>query len=644
MDRNTVIGMVLIGALVVTWFFLVGDPTGEKKQPQGQTNPELVADTLYGNPDTSSEPNIVVVPTGGSEDSLADLREKQRIFAEFGDFAPAATGEQKFITVVTDRYTLRLNTLGGKIEDIYLNPQEYVTWDQKPLAIQTDDPENSFAVEFDTKGDRPRIISSELLYFVPDVQEEMITVSGESTRKIVLKAAMDSRRYITFTYTFKGDKYDFGMDIAFVGMENSLKNKTYYINWASNLPQTEKSIKEVRAKTFLQYREAGDVEKISARGTDPKNEKGSSTSVDWVGYKNQFFTQTLLTSDPQKGFSAFDLTLTTPPNDSYDKRMESRLTMTGTDASLTWYAGPLKYGDLKAYDRQLERQIDLGYSILKYINSWVIIPLFKFLEGAVGNYGIIILILAIFIKIVVFPMTYKSYISMAKMRVINSTPEMKALDEKYKDDPTKLQQEKLAFQRKAGVSPFGGCLPMILQYPILISIFFFFPNSIELRQESFLWANDLSTYDSILDLPFSIPGYGDHVSLFTILMAISLMFFTIVNQKSQATMANNPLMKYMPYFMPIMLLVFLNNYSAGLSYYYLLSNLLSIAQTTITKRFIDDEKLLAQLHEKQKAKGKDGEAKKGRIEKWMDEQQKKQREFQKSRSGGSGKGSGGKKR
>lgn len=233
---------------------------------------------------------------------------------------------------------------------------------------------------------------------------------------------------------------------------------------------------------------------------------------------------------------------------------------------------------------------------------------------------------------------------MAKMRVINQTPEIKSLDDKYKDDMQKLQMEKMKVYRETGVSMFGGCLPMLLSYPFLIALFFFFPQSVELRQKSFLWANDLSTYDSVLDLPFNIPFYGDHVSLFTILMAVSIMVFTYFQQKSQPTSPQQEQLKYIQYFMPVIFLVFLNNYASGLSLYYFTSNLLSISQTTASRYFINDEKLLAQLRENQKKSKKKnkkgGKAPKGRIAKWMEEQQKKQQEVLKQRQNAQGKGKG----
>jgi YidC/Oxa1 family membrane protein insertase len=257
------------------------------------------------------------------------------------------------------------------------------------------------------------------------------------------------------------------------------------------------------------------------------------------------------------------------------------------------------------------------------------IYVFKFFEKYIPNYGLIILLFAFLIKLIVFPLTYKSYVSMAKLRVLNGTPEMKELDEKFKDDPQKQQVQKMAIYKKMGVSPLGGCLPMLLQWPILISMFFFFPQSIELRQKAFLWAHDLSTYDSVLELGFSIPGYGDHVSLFTILMAISIYIYTYFQQKSQPTNAAMPFMKYLPYIFPIIFVIFLNNYASGLSWYYFAANIISIIQTTSIRASLDDEKLLAEMRSNLQKGGKNGKKSgakksKGRLEGWVEKQQKKQ--------------------
>ncbi|MDK2979484.1 MAG: YidC/Oxa1 family rane protein insertase, partial [Bacteroidales bacterium] len=267
-----------------------------------------------------------------------------------------------------------------------------------------------------------------------------------------------------------------------------------------------------------------------------------------------------------------------------------------------FYFGPNHYTTLKKQGLEFERIIPLGWGIFGWINRFVVIPVFNFLDNFIANYGLIILILTILIKTVLFPLTYKSYLSSAKMRVLK--PEIDLINKKFpkKEDAMKKQQATMALYKKSGVNPMGGCIPMLIQFPILIALFRFFPSSIELRQKSFLWADDLSSYDSILDLPFDIPFYGDHVSLFTLLMALALFFSTKINSGQMGDSNQQmPGMKFMMnYMMPVMLLFFFNGYSAGLSYYYFLSNVITMGQTLIIRRFVDDESLLKKLHENKK--------------------------------------------
>ena len=264
------------------------------------------------------------------------------------------------------------------------------------------------------------------------------------------------------------------------------------------------------------------------------------------------------------------------------------------------YLGPLSYKGLSAYNLDLEKQIPLGWSffLLAWINRFIIIPVFDFLSTFISNYGLIILILTIFIKLITLPFTYKSYLSTAKMRILK--PELDEIKAKAGGDATKSQEETMKLYKKAGVSPFGGCIPMLLQFPILIAMFRFFPSSIELRQQGFLWAHDLSTYDSIYSLPFTIPAYGSHVSLFTILMTISTILYTRMNNSMTPQQAE---LKWMSYIMPIFFLGFFNNYAAGLSYYYFLSNVITFGQQYIFRKLIDEKKLIARIEENKKKTG-----------------------------------------
>ncbi|NLA24445.1 MAG: membrane protein insertase YidC, partial [Bacteroidales bacterium] len=292
-------------------------------------------------------------------------------------------------------------------------------------------------------------------------------------------------------------------------------------------------------------------------------------------------------------------------NSEYLKKFYAELSLpvnreSHVEVPIKLYYGPNKFSVLKSYDNKLEKLVPLGWGIFGWVNRFLIIPVFNWLGSFIGSYGIIILLLTIFIKLLLFPLTYKSYMSTAKMKVLK--PQIDELAKKYpKGKEMERQQATMNLYKRVGVNPMGGCLPMLLQFPILIAMFRFFPASIELRQQSFLWADDLSTYDSILDLPFKIPLYGDHISLFTLLMAAALMVSTIMTSKNQPTNNQMPGMKTMMYFMPIMLLFFFNEYAAGLSYYYFLANLITILQTWAIRRFfVNDEKVLAKLEENKK--------------------------------------------
>ncbi|RMG75534.1 MAG: membrane protein insertase YidC, partial [Bacteroidetes bacterium] len=558
------------------------------------------------------------------------------LYKKYSDLAVVAKGEAQTVQVVTDLLTVNLSTKGGVIESAYLN--EYKTFDGRPLPIVMSHPDNEFFFEFPFDN---RAIRSDELFFSPS--ESSVTVHGTDSTTLRMRAALDDSRYIEQVYTFYGDQYDFGYSIRMKGLRESIGNVTFYdLQWKSILPKTELSLQNMRAKTGIVYRLGNDVEKMSI-SNDPETEKLGAL-VKWVSYKSQFFSHILIADKPLRSGT---VSMRTPASDTINRVMESRFivdmdNLDDVQTDFSVYMGPNEYTTLRSYKLDLEDQMDLGWSLVAWINKGTTY-VFKFLERYISNYGIIVILLAFLIRLLMAPLSHKSYVSMAKMRVLNGTPEMKALDEKYKSDPQKLQMEKMKIYRETGVSMFGGCLPMLLSYPFLIALFFFFPQSVELRQQSFLWADDLSTYDSILSLPFEIPLYGDHVSLFTLLMAISTFVYTYFQQQSQPATGGTAAsqMKYIAYFMPIFLMVFLNNYASGLSLYYFISNLFQIIQTTVIRYFlVDDQKILAQIRDAQKnakkkggkggSPGKSGQSK-NRLERWLENQQKKQEQAMKRR-------------
>ncbi len=373
-------------------------------------------------------------------------------------------------------------------------------------------------------------------------------------------------------------------------------------------------------ETSIYFLYNDEVDNLEGASTEPQNFKEQGR-FKWISYKSQFFSMALIAQ--KDAFEFIDVKSSVLPDSHHTKILHSSLQIPYRHAPketfyIRIFAGPNDISLLKSYDIGLEKQISLGWALFRAVTNWLIIPAFNFFENFTSNYGIVIFLLALFIKLLLSPLTYKSYLSIAKMKIVNSLPEIKAIEEKYKDDTTKLQQAKMEFYSKVGVNPFSGCLPMLLQIPILLAMFYFFPSAIQLRQKSFLWADDLSTYDSILDLGFNIPFYGDHISLFTLLMTISTIAYTYMQQQAQGDSGPKEL-KYMGYIFPIIFLGILNNYSAGLSWYYFVMNMLTIAQTYAMKFFVKEEKIKAAIEESKKKP-----IKKSRFQRMLEEAQKQQ--------------------
>ena len=371
------------------------------------------------------------------------------------------------------------------------------------------------------------------------------------------------------------------------------------LHWRVTSPSVEKDLQNQQNASTIYFKYIGDdVDNLNAK-KDTK--KSLDSKIQWLSYKEQFFSSILIA---EKGFEKptdVEIVANTSAANAV-KTYKSNLSlaynhMPDEKINLLFYFGPNHYNTLKTYGLDLEKEIYLGWNVFSYVNKAIVIPTFDFLNQFNFNYGIIILLLTVFIKLLLFPIAYKTYLSSAKMRILK--PEIDEINKKYgNDDPMKKQQATMALYRQAGVNPLAGCIPVLLQLPILTALFSFFPAAIELRQQSFLWASDLSTYDSIFELPFRIPVYGSHVSLFTLLMTVSTILYTYSN--SQLMGSNNdqvPGMKFMMYAMPIFFLGIFNNYSAGLSYYYFLANMITFGQTFMMRKFIDEKALHAKIQE-----------------------------------------------
>jgi len=512
--------------------------------------------------------------------------------------------ETQIKVLENEKIKISISSLGGKISSVIL--KEFTTHDSLPLDLFVAD-SSKFNLQF---------FSNELVN-----TSDLNFIAIEELNTIKMRLMIDSLNYFEYIYSLTKDDYLIDFDINIVGMQNIISKNVNYMNlqWEMSAPQTEKSKSNQEMYTGVQYQynSNNEVDYLSFNSTD---EDKINSKLNWVAFKQQFFSAILIAKD---GFQKPTILSSKKYEKSeHIKRMSAVFELPFNHKSeeqlnFQFYFGPNHYKTLKSYGRSFEELIPLGWGIFGWVNQYVVINIFDFLNKYFTNYGIIILLLTIIIKLVLSPFTYKAYLSQAKMKVLK--PEIDKLNDKFKGkkDPMKMQQETMNLYRKAGVNPMGGCLPMLFQFPILIAMFRFFPASIELRQKSFLWADDLSSYDSIMSLPFEIPFYGDHVSLFTLLMTISTLMYTRMNT-SMAT-GQMAQMKWMMYLMPIMFLGFFNNYAAGLSYYYFLANMITFSQQFLMKRMIDENAILAQIE-----KNKKNPKKKSSFQKKLEELQKRQ--------------------
>ena len=589
-DKNSLIGFVLMAVILIvfnTFFF--------PEIPQEQASVAAPTEAIIT--ETQFTETTVATPILNNSVISEELKTK------YGVFASAAKGTDEFQVIENDKLKITVANKGGRIVSVIL--KEYQTFDS--LALDLFDADSSrFNLQFTTGHN----INTADLYFVAE----------QSSNTLSMKLKADDSHYVEYLYTLTND-YLIDFDIKFIGMESLIPSGINYMNleWQMKTPQTEKSKTNQDMYTGIQYQYSADNEGdyLSFTSTD---EDKINARLNWVAFKQQFFSAIFIAKD---GFEKPTHLISTKSEGSkfikdlaakfelpYQHKIDEQL-------SFQFYFGPNHYKTLKAYDKGFEELVPLGWGIFGWVNQYIIINIFDFLSKYFSSYGIIILLLTLIIKIGLAPFTYKAFLSQAKMKVLK--PEIDKINDKLKGkDPMKAQQETMGLYRKAGVNPMGGCLPMLFQFPILIAMFRFFPASIELRQESFLWADDLSSYDSIYELGFNIPFYGDHISLFTLLMTISTLLYTHMNS-SMAT-GQMAQMKWMMYLMPIMFLGFFNNYAAGLSYYYFLANMFTFTQQYFMKIMINEDEILAQLEANKKKPAKP----KSKFQKKLEDMQKKQ--------------------
>jgi YidC/Oxa1 family membrane protein insertase len=518
--------------------------------------------------------------------------------SELGAFSAAATGNDEFITLENNKIELKISLKGGKVYSARL--KDYKTWDGRPLVLFSGD-STVFGFNFFTADNKA--IQTNNLYFVPVNDKKQVIISSQPD-SVLLRLKVSEDKYIEYRYSLAPDKYMVNFNVVFKSMESVIaaNQNSLTLDWRLFIPQQEKGRQNEENYTTIKYKlYQDDVEYLKLRQSKELEKVDITTKLTWVAFEDQFFSSVILTPD---FFINGLLTSTkTPTSDKYIRYYTAEMGVpynpsTAGNLKMKLYFGPNHITTLKKEGYNLDQLVFLGKNIIGWINRFGIIPIFNWLNNFIGNYGIIILLLTIIIKIILFPLTFKSYQSTAKMAVLK--PNVEELNKKFpkKEDALKKQQATMDLYKRAGVNPMGGCLPMLLQMPILFAMFRFFPVSIELRQAHFLWATDLSTYDTIMQLPFMIPMYGNHVSLFTLLMTASTLLTMKMTGSSPGS--DQPGMKLMMYMMPIMFMVILNNFSAGLTYYYFLANMLTYIQNIISKRFINANAVLATLEENKK--------------------------------------------
>ena len=617
MDKKSIIGIAVVAVLFLGFAYM--NTKEQEKYQQEMARWQAYQDSL-------AAAEAVTAPAAGEAVAAADsvaaaaVRERQ-VEALGATLAAAREAEAEEFTVENDVMAVRFSTRGGQVTGVTLKDyKRYAPRGEEGRPVEMMDPATArFGMTFYVKNGLRNVDVNTLDYVF---EAEPVAEGPEGEQVVVMRLPVSGDASLEYRYTIYDTAsperdYLVGFDVRLVNMAREMANQTQIqIDWSNTSYQNEKGFKNENMYTTVAYRFPGEKSVEELGMSEEEKSKEVTSSLNWVAFKQQFFSSVFIAPE---NVSYADLGFSTAhPGSGYVKDFTARMTVPYTPQTegydFAFYFGPNKYSILKKVslsegdDLHMERLIPLGWGIFGWVNRWCVIPVFDFLRNYIPSFGIVILILAVLIRLVISPLTYKSYVSMAKMRLIK--PQVDELAKKYpkQEDAMKRQQATMELYKKAGINPMGGCIPLLIQMPILIAVFRFFPASIELRDQSFLWADDLSSYDSVLNLPFSIPFYGDHVSLFALLMALSMFVYSYYNyQQTASAQPQMAGMKFMMvYMMPVMLLLWFNSYASGLCYYYLLSNLLTIGQTLVIRRMVDDSKIQAimQANAARKSKGR----------------------------------------
>jgi YidC/Oxa1 family membrane protein insertase len=604
MDKNFIIGLVLIMLMLIGYQVLVPKPA--EPTPVTQVKKDVTS---------SSVASTASLPADSSKTAAAS-----------GDSSVVVATAQDIVIETVDSKVVFTNK-GGVLKEVSL--KKYKTYDQKPLYLIAEN-HNSFQLDFPTPTGDVKLSN---FYFATESKSQ--TLSEKDSAIVTYKVNLKNNQSVEQTYVVHGSGYviDYGIKSTGVGMGD----KSVQLNWKNDLLQLENDLKKNREVVTINYY----TDELNSLATSATSNEAASASepVKWFTLKHKYFLAGLIAE--KQPFNKVELKADVNPNDSsIVKTMDvsALIPMSAVqkgEANYQFYLGPNDYHIVqKVAAENFDQNVYLGYAFLKPINKFVLVPLFNFLEKFISNYGLLIICLVLFVKTLLTPLTYKSYISMAKMKLL--APELEELKAKNPDDMAKQQQDQMKLYQQVGVSPLSGCIPVLATMPILFSLFFLFPNLIELRQQHFLWASDLSTYDSFIKLPFTVPfGIGNHISLFTILMTISSIGYAYYNNQITPNQPGPVNMKMLSYIMPLMFMFVLNSFPAGLTFYYFVSNVVTIAQQLLIKKFVNEDKIRAILDENRK-KNANGEKKQTKFQKYLekslqaaDEAKKKQADLEK---------------
>jgi len=652
MDKKSIIGLVLIFGIFVGYMWWVSPSAEERAKMEAErqhmldsmANAQRVADSV-----AAVQAQLDSLAAAGDSTVLATNDPKAM---DMGVFGLADQTEAQTYELYTDLMTIYFTNLGAHINSLVLN--DYMTYDSNELWLITPSDDNLNLV-FSTADNR--VVNTKDLVFTPYLDgtpwndlNSAASVKGDDSTVVSFRAELaDSLHegYLEFRYTVRGNSYEVDFDINFVGLADIIRSSNYLdLKWHNRMNRQEKVSAGNRGKgnrnsdreryySSIYYKAPTDDVDYLTMGSDKSEQV--KTNLDWIAFKQQYFCA-IITAEGEP-FENADIKVETDSKDTSARYLTDMYAVIGIpytpenkEVKMGFYFGPTKYRDLKAMDRGFEKMLPLGWTIIsKSISRWLIIPAFNFLENFLSNYGLIIILFTLIIRLILLPLVYKSYRGSAIMRILK--PEMDALNAKYPkpEQAMQKQQQMMALQKKAGYSPMAGCLPVLIQMPFLTAMFMFFPIAIELRQKPFLWCDDLSTYDSILDFGFNIPLYGDHVSLFCLLMFGMQFFYTWYTMRNQNMSGGMPGMKFMMYFMPFMMLFIFNSQSAGLNLYYLISLTFTMATMMLIRRFTSEKKVRAHMaaYDQKHANGNGKPKKKSSFAKRLEEMQKMAEQMQK---------------